>query len=86
MEKEYIRNYLIEEKAINDYEDDCPFVGTYLSTILELSKKIEIKMIENACDYLCNNIDKDILIYNDNTWLKRDEFVKRFKKAMEDDI
>lgn len=51
---------------------------------LEMTLLTEKLMIEKACDYLCNNIDKDLVIYHNNTWLKRDEFVKRFKKAMEE--
>ena len=42
------------------------------------------QLIEKACDYLYNNIDKNLVIYHNNTWLKRDEFVKRFKKTMEE--
>ncbi len=92
MEKEDIINYLIEEKAINDYEDDCPFVGTYLDTILELSKKIEIKMIEKACEKLVE-IDlededtEDVANEEqDPIYVLNNHFIKKFKEAMEDDI
>lgn len=51
---------------------------------IQIAKWKEKQMIEKACDYLYNNIDKDLIIYHDNTWLKLDAFVKRFKKAMEE--
>ena len=38
--------------------------------------------IEKACDYLRNHIDKDLTIYHEQTWCKRDEFVKKFCKYM----
>ena len=39
-------------------------------------------MLERAKEYLENNIDKDLIIYYNNTWKKRDEFIKDFIKAM----
>ena len=36
MTDEELRDYLIEKKAINDFEDEDPFVGTWLSTMVEL--------------------------------------------------
>ena len=41
-------------------------------------------MIDKACDYLRNHIDKDLTIYHNDTWLKRDEFIKRLKKHLEE--
>ena len=35
--------------------------------------------IDKVCEYLANHIDKGLVIYNDYTWLKRDEFIKKFK-------
>lgn len=38
--------------------------------------------IDKVCEYLANHIDKGLVIYNDNTWLKRDEFIKKLKKEI----
>ena len=38
--------------------------------------------IEKACEYMRNHIDKQLTIYHENTWKKRDEFIRDFKKYM----
>lgn len=38
--------------------------------------------IEKACEFMRNNIDQQLTIYNANTWKKRDEFIAEFKKYM----
>ena len=38
--------------------------------------------IDKVCEYLANHIDKGLVIYNDHTWLKRDEFIKKLKKEI----
>lgn len=38
--------------------------------------------IDKVCEYLANHIDKDLVIYNDYTWLKRDEFIEKLKKEI----
>ena len=38
--------------------------------------------IDNVCDYLRDNIDKDLTIYNNCTWCKRDDFIQKLKEAM----
>ncbi len=38
--------------------------------------------IEEACEFMRNNIDKQLTIYHDNTWRKRDEFIEAFKNYM----
>lgn len=38
--------------------------------------------IDKACDYLRNHIDKNLTIYHEQTWCKRDEFIKKFCKYM----
>lgn len=63
------------------HQMNCDWFEEALGQMAEWTEK---HMLEKVCDYLCNNIDKDLVIYHDNTWLKRDEFVKRFKKAMEE--
>lgn len=46
----------------------------------------EVTNIEKVCNYLRNHIDKDLTIYYNDTWLKRDEFIERLKKTMEERI
>ena len=38
--------------------------------------------IDKVCEYLANHIDKGLVIYNNNTWLKRDEFIEKLKKEI----
>ena len=38
--------------------------------------------IEKACEFMCNNIDKHLTIYHNNTWRKRDEFIEAFRQFM----
>lgn len=41
--------------------------------------------IEKACEFMCNNIDKQLTIYNNNTWRKRDEFIEAFRQFMKEE-
>ena len=38
--------------------------------------------IEKACEFMCNNIDKQLTIYHNSTWRKRDEFIEAFRQFM----
>ena len=40
--------------------------------------------IADACEWIKEHIDKDLTIYHAKTWLKRDEFIDKLKKAMEE--
>lgn len=40
--------------------------------------------IEDVCEYLQNNIDKDLTIYHEQCWWKRDEFINKLKQSMEE--
>lgn len=40
--------------------------------------------IADACEYLKNHVDKDLTTYHKQTWCKRDEFIDKLKKAMEE--
>ncbi len=40
--------------------------------------------IADTCQWLEDHIDKGLTIYHAQTWLKRDEFIKKLKKAMEE--
>ena len=41
--------------------------------------------IEKACEFMCNNIDKQLTIYHNNTWMKRDEFIEAFRQFMKEE-
>lgn len=41
--------------------------------------------IEKACEFMCNNIDKQLTIYHNNTWRKRDEFIEAFRQFMKEE-
>lgn len=41
-------------------------------------------LIKKACKYLQDNIDKDLVIYCNDTWKSRDEFIVNLIKAMEE--
>lgn len=38
--------------------------------------------IEKVCEYLREHIDRQLTIYHEQTWEKRDEFIEDFKKYM----
>ena len=38
--------------------------------------------VDEACEFLRNNIDPQLTIYHEQTWCKRDEFIKKFCKYM----
>lgn len=40
-------------------------------------------MIQKTCKWIRDNIDKDLIIYNNGSWKKVEEFIKSFKEAME---
>lgn len=39
--------------------------------------------IEDVCKYLHDHIDEELVIYNKQTWRKRDEFINKLKEEME---
>lgn len=42
------------------------------------------KAVKDICEYLQDNIDQDLTIYHKHSWCKRDEFINKLKRAMED--
>lgn len=42
------------------------------------------EIIDEVCAYLRDNIDPQLTIYHEQTWCKRDEFINKLKKVMED--
>lgn len=41
------------------------------------------EIIDEVCAYLRDNIDPQLTIYHEQTWCKRDEFINKLKKVME---
>lgn len=48
---------------------------------VEIARK---ELIDKVCEYLRNHIDPQLTIYHEQTWCKRDEFINRFRQAMEE--
>lgn len=41
-------------------------------------------MVDKACEYLRCHIDKDLVIYHEQSWKSLGQFINDFRKAMED--
>lgn len=54
------------------------------TAFLQGAKRADKTMIEKVCEWLKENIDKDLVIYNNQSWIKRDMFIDKLKKAMEE--
>lgn len=54
------------------------------TAFLQGAKRADKTMIEKVCEWLKENIDKDLVIYNNQSWIKRDVFIDKLKKAMEE--
>lgn len=46
---------------------------------VEIARK---ELIEDACEYMRSHIDPQLVIYHEQTWRKRDEFINGFRQAM----
>ena len=66
----------------NDYTDLAQIEQAYLAGYRKGYN--EVTNLEKVCNYLRNHIDKDLVIYHNETWLKRDEFIERLKKHLEE--
>lgn len=88
-----------EWEEIESLNDIGPDVIEYDNWIEEYKNKLEIKyfelfkkarqedkekLIAKVCEYLEKNIDKDLVIFNNNTWTSRDKFIKNLCKTLED--
>lgn len=67
MTKEELRSELIEIKAINDFEDDDPFVACYLSDVQNVCKKYGKDEFMNGI-WCC--VQDLVVIYNELTIAK----------------
>lgn len=52
------------------------------TAFLQGAKCADKTMLEKVCEWLKENIDKDLVIYNNQSWTKRDVFIDKLKKAM----
>ena len=66
-------------EPIGDYNN-----GGIINGFIEGAKWADKTMIEKVCEWLKENIDKDLVIYNNQSWIKRDVFIDKLKKAMEE--
>lgn len=62
-----------------DIREDYPITDNYI----EYTRTDAF--IEKACEFMCNNIDKQLTIYHNNTWRKRDEFIEAFRQFMKEE-
>ena len=52
---------------------------------IRMGKMIATKdMVDKACEYLRCHIDKDLVIYHEQSWKSLGQFINDFRKAMED--
>jgi hypothetical protein len=76
------------EEAADNYVGHAPEIDEDLSCFTKRNAFIagakwkKEPMIERACEYMRNHIDKQLTIYHEQTWKKRDEFIKDFKNYM----
>lgn len=43
------------------------------------------EIINKVCEYLREHIDKGLVIYHQENWKSRDEFIEKFRKEMEEE-
>ena len=71
-EKIYIPTILAANAVRYKVEDSIEYVHTDA-------------FIEKACEFMCNNIDKQLTIYHNNSWMKRDGFIEAFRQFMKEE-
>ena len=62
------------------------FISYFRNTDEDIEYTRTNTFIEKACEYLREHIDRQLTIYHEQTWKKRDEFIEDFKKTMEDKL
>lgn len=62
----------------------CQYTGYCRNTSYSDFLKGDHQAIEDVCEYLSNNIDEGLVIYHEQTWRKRDEFINKLKKTMKE--
>ena len=74
--EKYPVKHRLNKKATGEFDSNLPRRKAYIEGYNQA--------IEDACEYLQDHIDKGLTIYHEQTWCKRDEFINRLKKAMEE--
>lgn len=77
--EEEIQKLIDKEMGVDNYGSSDYQVG-----VCDGVKFADKTMIEKVCEWLKENIDKDLVIYNNQSWTKRDVFIDKLKKAMEE--
>lgn len=68
--KEEIKKFFQEHPVTDFYEEGY--------------KKGYQDAINKACNYLLTHIDKDLVIYHEQSWKSLEQFINDFKKDMEE--
>lgn len=55
-----------------------------LYAVKKTTERTKREVIKKAVEWLRSNIDKDLVIYNNNTWKHLEPFINEFKQAMEE--
>ena len=74
----------IMQEANTLYSVSHPFIDIAKESFIEGAKWADKTMLEKVCEWIKENIDKDLVIYNNQSWIKRDVFIDKLKKAMEE--
>lgn len=56
----------------------------YFERFKEARQEDKEKLITEVCEYLEENIDEDLVIFNNRTWTSRDNLIKDLRKTLED--
>lgn len=72
-----------EERA-EKYADECWTLDEANFACTDGYIKGATEVIDKACEWLQNHIDKGLVIYHNDTWCSLDEFIEKFRKAMKE--
>lgn len=52
---------------------------------IEVLEDMHSAIIDKACEWLREHIDEGLVIYHQENWKSRDEFIEKFRKEMEEE-
>ena len=67
---------------INNYKNKLEI--KYFELFKKARQEDKEKLITEVCEYLEENIDEDLVIFNNRTWTSRDNLIKDLRKTLED--
>ena len=73
-----------EAECISRMETLLVGLNQHLQCTEAFLKESKSQFINKACNYLLTHIDKDLVIYHEQSWKSLGQLVKEFKKAMEE--